>query len=266
VRISKAVAGLIMLLGSCTLLQCTDTCECGSWEDGKLVDYSLSEANEQFKVCFQSESFKRDGVFFYTDPAHYRAYDCRKKTELENEIRAVDKSYHTIVYVDNGSLHITHRKTGSFSGRYCGKSSSLSCDFVISYENRYHKNGKTDSVYTIIYPRVTKATVQSYLEKFDEALKEATTNKNFMENPDRMKGFDYYGHAEDLLVGALNGDKLAEQKFRDYDDLTEEIVSRKVYSAYDDDQFNAQRDREFFKNGIDLIEETKAFKKLTHKK
>jgi hypothetical protein len=261
----KATSLTIMFFCLLVLVQCRDTCDCGSWEEGQLLDYTLSESSEQFKVCFRNaKSFKKDGVFFYTNPSDYQLSDCRRKIKIENEVPAVNDSYHTIIYVDNRTLHVTHRKTGSFNGRYCGKSSGLSCDFVISYENLYHNNGTTDSVYTMVYPRVTKATIQRYLKNFDTALKNALKNKDFNEDPETMKGFDYYGHAEDLLIGALNGDKIAEEKFRDYDDLTEDIVSRKVYSTYDDDRFDEQRNKEFFAEGIALIEETAAFKEFTN--
>src|SRR5688500_3952906 len=105
----KTTSLTIMFFCLLVLVQCRDACDCGSWEEGQLLDYTLSESSEQFKVCFRNDkSFKKDGVFFYTNPSDYQLSDCRRKVKIENEVPAVNDSYHTIIYVDNRTLHVTH--------------------------------------------------------------------------------------------------------------------------------------------------------------
>jgi hypothetical protein len=238
---------------------CSSGCDCPAAE-AVLVDYTRSTENDQFKVCFLTDSSARkDGVFYYTSPLGYEIYDCSREGNIKVNNSSLDSGYTTTLFVNNGTLFINHHKSRPFNKKYCAVNSKFLCAFWITYNEMYHKSGAIDSTRELRYPRLSPITTKSQLEKFEAALKKAKTDKNFEEDPETMKGYDYYGHAEDLLAGALNGDAESEEKFRNYRALTKDIISKKMYSLYSE-EFNVVADRDFFLVGNDILNEANEYK------
>jgi hypothetical protein len=238
---------------------CSSRCDCPS-ATADLVDYTRATENEQFKVCFSSDSAARkDGVFYYTTPSAYDIYDCSGRGNIKVNNPTLDSGYNTMVFVDNGALFVNHHKSRSFNKKYCQVDSKFLCAFWITYNETYYQNGTVDSTHELRYPKLSPLTIKSYLDKFAIALAKAKKEKNFEEDPGRMEGFDYYGHAENLLIAALNGDAESEEKFRNYRSLTKDIVSRKIYSVYSE-EFDVAADRDFFFDGNDILDEANEYK------
>jgi hypothetical protein len=250
---------IIIVVYGIISVNCSSDCECPSAE-AVLVDYTRATENEQFKVCFSSDSAARkDGVFYYTTPSAYDIYDCSGRGNIKVNNPSLDSGYTTMVFVNNGALFVNHHKSHSFNKKYCPVDSKFLCAFWITFNETYHLDGTVDSTRELRYPKLPQLTIKNYLDKFDIALAKATKDKNFEEDPDKLEGFDYYGHAEDLLVNALNGDAESEMKFRNYRSLTKGIISKKIYSLYSE-EFNAVADRDFFSAGNDILDEASEYK------
>jgi hypothetical protein len=239
--------------------RCSFQCDCPSAE-AVLIDYSLSTEVDEFKVCFPNDSSARkDGVFYYTTPSEYQVYDCSGRGSVKVTNALLDSGYTTTIFANNGALFVNHHKTRSFSKKYCPVDSKFVCAFWITYRETYYRDGRIDTTTELRYPKISRLAIKSYVDKFDAALANAKTDKNFAEQIEGMDGFDYYGHADDLLVGALNGDTESEERFRSYNSLTKDIISKKIYSAYSS-EFNDAADREFFTAGNHILDEAKGYR------
>jgi hypothetical protein len=250
-----------ILIGSTICGSCSTNCGCDEEHEATLVDYTTTVETDQFKVCLSSDtSATKDGVFYYTNPSGYEIYNCKGPGNIKIKNPVLDDGYSTVLFVDKGTLFINHHKSRTVSKKYCANAVNTQCDFWVRYKEMYNKNGSVDTVSEIHYPHITRETAQSYIENFESALSKASTDKNFAENAVSMKGFDYYGHAEDLFVAALNGDRAAEDKFRNYRALTNDLVAKKIYSPYRE-EFNEGEDQDFFKSATDVLDEANEYKR-----
>jgi hypothetical protein len=251
---------VVLLIGSTVYLSCSKECGCDPEKEATLVDYTTTVETDEFKVCLSSDTAAtKDGVFYYTTPFGYEIYDCKGKGNIKIKNTSLDNLYNTVLFVNNGTLFVNHHKSKTVNKKYCSNSASAQCGFWVRHKEMYYKNGTIDTVSEIHYPHVTQETIALYKQNFEAALAKATSDKNFIEDPNSMRGFDYYGHAEDLFVGALNGDRTCEDTFRNYRALTKNVVAKNVYSPYRE-SFNETEDREFFLTTIDILNEAKEFK------
>jgi hypothetical protein len=250
----------LLLGGAAGLASCSSTCGCDEDRQAILFDYTTTTENDQFKVCFASDtSAKKDGVFYYTTPPAFDVFDCAGKGNITVANPALDSTFTTVLFINNGALYVNHHKTKTFSKKYCGGDVNTPCEFWVRYKQTYLKNGTIDTVSELHYPKLSKATMASYKEAFNRAFDKAMTDSTFAEDIEHMEGFDYYGHAEDLLVNALNGDEESEKTFRNYRTMTKGMAATRVYSVYSN-VFNEQADNDFFSSALDVLAEAREYK------